>query len=151
MFLPSLKFKCCQERIGCTSCLLEQDCVWCQDTQVIHQTSPTVGPINIWNVTRNPTNGMWSIVVTCLCLYHLTSILHNHWWEFWWRNTDGILLSIHSLGRWMLNSSYDLNFHFFKLHTQQLCTLHIPISQKKVIYTYSGKTIWFITTSQTHC
>ena len=29
-----------------------------------------------------------SIVVTCLSLYHVTSILHCHWWKFWWRYTD---------------------------------------------------------------
>ena len=39
----------------------------------------------------------------------------------------------------MLNSSYDLNFHFFKLHTQQLCTLHIPISQKRLYLPFLAK------------
>ena len=29
-----------------------------------------------------------SIIVTCLCLYHVTSILHGHWREFWSLDTD---------------------------------------------------------------
>ena len=29
-----------------------------------------------------------SIIVTCLRLYHVTSILHCHWREFWSRDTD---------------------------------------------------------------
>ena len=28
------------------------------------------------------------ILVTCLRLYHVTTLLHCHWWNFWSRNTD---------------------------------------------------------------
>ena len=29
-----------------------------------------------------------SIIVMCLCLYHVTSTVHCYWREFWSRNTD---------------------------------------------------------------
>ena len=35
-----------------------------------------------------------SIIVTCLRLYHMTSILHSHWREFWSCDTDVFLTYI---------------------------------------------------------
>ena len=40
--------------------------------------------------TCHQNSNQWqsSIIVMCLRLYHMTSILHCHWREFWSRNTD---------------------------------------------------------------
>ena len=39
-----------------------------------------------------------NIIYICLRLYHVTIILHCHWWEFWSRDTDvEIKLSIISI------------------------------------------------------
>jgi len=37
---------------------------------------------------RNSNQWLCNIIVTCLRLYHFTSILHCHWWEFWSRDTE---------------------------------------------------------------
>ena len=36
---------------------------------------------------QNPNQWQCSIIVTCLCLYHVTSLLHCNWKEFWSRDT----------------------------------------------------------------
>ena len=50
----------------------------------------------------------WEIdIKLCLCLFHVTMILHCHWWEFWSRDTDVvIILSIMSVkNKNLLNSN----------------------------------------------
>ena len=37
---------------------------------------------------QNPNQWQFSIIVICLCLYHVTSILHCYWREFWSRDTE---------------------------------------------------------------
>ena len=43
-------------------------------------------------VNRTPNKWQCSIIVTCLRMYHVTSILHFHWSEFWSRDT-GVYLT----------------------------------------------------------
>ena len=52
------------------------------------------------NFTSGPCNqhsNQWqcNIIVTCLRLYHVTSVLHCHWREFWCCGTDVNLTYIH--------------------------------------------------------
>ena len=43
---------------------------------------------------QNSNQRQCSIIVTFLRLYHVTSILHNHWREFWSRDTNVFLTYI---------------------------------------------------------
>ena len=48
------------------------------------------------SIIRDQNSNKWpcSIIVMCLRLYHVTSILHCRWWEFWSRDTDVYLTCI---------------------------------------------------------
>jgi len=56
--------------------------------------------IIITSILHDQNSHQWqcSIIVMCLCLYHMTSILHCHRWELWSHDTSVyIILSIISI------------------------------------------------------
>ena len=44
--------------------------------------------ISILLLHKNSHQWECSLLVTWYRQRHVTTILHYHWWEFWWRNTD---------------------------------------------------------------
>ena len=38
----------------------------------------------VWEKNQNSNQWQCSIIVMCLSLYHVTSLQHCHWREFWW-------------------------------------------------------------------
>ena len=67
---------------------------------------------------KNSHQWQCSIIITCFRLYHIISILHCHWWEFWSSDTDvSIILSIISfLNEKLLNTNNNRNqTKFFRL------------------------------------
>ena len=48
-------------------------------------------------MTRTRTNGSAVSFITCLHLYHVTSILHCQWWQFWSRDTEVLYYQLYLL------------------------------------------------------
>ena len=60
--------------------------------------------------SRHQNSNQWqcSSNVTCLRLYHVTSMLHCHWREFWSRDTDVYLTYIYTF--WYNLTQFYVNF-----------------------------------------
>ena len=48
----------------------------------------TYSPYSPYYVTRTSANGSTVLYIICTLLYHVTSMLHCHWREFWSRDTN---------------------------------------------------------------